>query len=211
MRWRPRPRWGVIAVLVGALGWWLVVRTSPKSDSRSVASDSREVATASRVTVPRAVRSPGTVDAEVVARVQGRSEAAALRDAGGASELRAPPHPSQNLRDAHDHPDPAPGGSGVVPHPLDEARRRTAEQHRLFSQVKQAIKAQRYAEARRLLQLHDSSFDAREAWQDLREGYQLIVDCRELGTEDARARGRRFVDEQRGSTLRRAVRRACLQ
>jgi hypothetical protein len=79
----------------------------------------------------------------------------------------------------------------------------------LFTRIAYSVKHGEYLEARALLDEHDRSFGPEEAWHDLREGYQVLIDCAEYPSEQTRARGRRFVDEQRGSTLRRRVRRAC--
>jgi hypothetical protein len=109
-----------------------------------------------------------------------------------------------------DDPEPAPGHtSAVIPHPMDGTRTRMQAQHRLLAEIKGALAAQNFDRARSLLAQHDQQFDAAEAWQDLREGYQLISDCKQYPSPEARARGERFVSVQRGSTLRRAVRRAC--
>lgn len=124
----------------------------------------------------------------------------------------ASPHalPSQRPRD---YPEPAPGSHAgshaVVPHPLDEDRSRLQAQLRLFADVDEALREADFETARRLLAEHDRRFGEREAWSDLREGYQLIADCRQSPSDETRARGARFVNEQRGSTLRRKVRRAC--
>lgn len=111
---------------------------------------------------------------------------------------------------ARDLPEPAPDHPGhVQPHPLDETRARFAQQRQLFSQVKSALHDDDFDTARRLLQQHDTQFAATEAWGDLREGYQLIADCKQYADAASRERGQRFVEQRRGSTLRRSVRRAC--
>lgn len=111
---------------------------------------------------------------------------------------------------ARDLPRPDPDHPGhVQPHPLDETRARFALQRQLFSQVKSALHDDDFDTARRLLQQHDTQFAATEAWGDLREGYQLIADCKQYADAASRERGQRFVEQRRGSTLRRAVRRAC--
>lgn len=110
-------------------------------------------------------------------------------------------------------PSPLQSAPGVVeriqPHPLTPARQRLTDQRRLFTGVDQALSSSDFAEARRLLSLHDSKFEQAEAWSDWRAGYQCIVDCLERPSDASRAAGQRFVDERRGSTLRRRVRRAC--
>lgn len=112
---------------------------------------------------------------------------------------------------ARDLPDVSPSDPDkVIPHPIDEPRKRMTAQRQLFSQVKSALRASDYAAARSLLEQHDEDFSAEESWTDLREGYQLMLDCKQYPNDETRARGQRFVDEQRGSTLRRGVRRACL-
>lgn len=83
-------------------------------------------------------------------------------------------------------------------------------QHRVFGDVDEALRGRRTDRARTLLEQHDRTFGEDEAWLDLREGYQLITDCMESDAATIRERARRFVDEERGSTLRRKVRRVCL-
>ncbi len=109
-----------------------------------------------------------------------------------------------------DYPDPAPGGDpGVVPHPIDEARLRITAQRALFTRLDDAIGNHDFRGARALLDEHDRTYGAGESWQDLREAYQLIIDCEQNPGTETSTRGRRFIDEQRGSTMRRRVRRAC--
>ena len=139
---------------------------------------------------PLSVRMPGSGDS-------------VLASTSSSSELdRATP--------AQDHPDESNTPGKVIPHPLDQARLAQQEQSRLFADVKAAIAASDYASARELLETYDARFGADEAWSDRREGYQLISDCKQYPSDESRANGQRFVDEQRGSTLRRWVRRACL-
>lgn len=110
-----------------------------------------------------------------------------------------------------DVPDAVEGKPGkVVPHPMDALRQRMAEQRRLFANVKQALASDDFARARELLVLHDVTFGAEESWTDLREGYERILDCQQQPGPESRASGQQFVDRERGSTLRRRVRRACL-
>lgn len=47
--------------------------------------------------------------------------------------------------------------------------------------------------------------------QQLQTGYDLIAECLEQRTEETRAKAQRYFDEQRGSTLRRFVKRHCLE
>lgn len=111
-----------------------------------------------------------------------------------------------------DLPDPAPNRPGsVVPHPFDAARLRLDAQRAAFTRIDHAVVHGDHQQARALLQEHDRTFGLDEAWHDLREGYQLLLDCIEYPSDETRARGRRFVDEQRGSTLRRRVRRSCAE
>jgi hypothetical protein len=47
--------------------------------------------------------------------------------------------------------------------------------------------------------------------QQLQSGYSLIADCLDGRTDETRTRAQRYFDEQRGSTLRRYVKRHCLE
>ncbi|MCA9640843.1 MAG: hypothetical protein H6718_36145 [Polyangiaceae bacterium] len=99
----------------------------------------------------------------------------------------------------------------VQAHPMTPARQRLNDQRRLFTRVDQALARSDFTEARRLLARHDTDFSETDAWQDWRAGYHALTDCLEHPGAESTAAGQRFVDEQRGSTLRRRVRRACLK
>jgi hypothetical protein len=85
------------------------------------------------------------------------------------------------------------------------------QQHQLFDQVEAAIEARDFDRARALLREHQSGFAPREAWTDVREGWLAIADCLQRPGAESTAQGRRFVEQERGSALRRRVRRACLE
>ena len=96
------------------------------------------------------------------------------------------------------------------PHPPSAARARMAAQRGLFTRIENALAEHDFDRARDLLRRHETEFAGDDAWTDWREGFARIVDCLEYPGELSRAAGQRFVDVERGSTLRRRVRHACL-
>jgi hypothetical protein len=113
-------------------------------------------------------------------------------------------------------PAPAPPPAGPLPgaaepHPITPERLRMEEQHQLFDQVAAAIQALQFDRARALLHEHQERFSDAEAWTDLHEAWRVIADCLEYPGPQSKARGLRFVDQERGSSMRRRVRRACLE
>jgi hypothetical protein len=108
-----------------------------------------------------------------------------------------------------DPSDPNPDAA-VLPHPLSPERLRDSEQLALFGQVHDAIRQRDATRARELVREHRARFPGDEQWRDHVEAYEIIADCIEYPGPESRAAGQRFVDEQRGSTMRRRVRRACL-
>jgi hypothetical protein len=99
----------------------------------------------------------------------------------------------------------------VEPHPITPERLRLEQQHHLFDEVEAAVQARQFDRARSLLREHQARIPDPEAWTDVREAWQTIADCLERRDAQAKARGQRFVDEERGSSMRRRVRRACLE
>jgi hypothetical protein len=146
-------------------------------------------------------------------RARGESEAAAeaaaeapIPEREPAPSPRLPPlavAPSDRAA-----PDPQ---AGVEPHPITPERLRLDEQHQLFDRVEAAVAARDFTRARGLLREHRARFSDPDAWTDLREGWEAIADCLERPGPVSHARAQRFVDEEPASSLRRRVRRTCLE
>lgn len=197
---------GLAAVALGSLGIWLMLeRGGAEGPEMGTAASSHALELAAP---SEGARAPEGSEAskralQGIASVASSEPIATERSAGRPSV--APERP-------RDDPDPAPGRPDhVIPHPMDPRRERMQAQLRVFSEVDRALRERRPESARALLEQHDRAFGDDEAWLDLREGYQLITDCMESDTATIRERARRFVNEERGSTLRRKVRRACLR
>jgi hypothetical protein len=79
----------------------------------------------------------------------------------------------------------------------------------LLEAARVALESSEFAKARELLRQHRLEY--RETDDDMREGYDIIADCLEKPGPTTTLRARRFYDEQTHSTLRRRVRRACLE
>jgi hypothetical protein len=98
-------------------------------------------------------------------------------------------------------------------HPLTPEHERLRGQQALVAQLNDALDLRDAVAMRRLLERYES--EDPEDPQRLIEGYERIADCIEqagaAGLADARANAQRYYDEARASSLRRYVRRVCLE
>jgi hypothetical protein len=95
------------------------------------------------------------------------------------------------------------------PHPITPEHRRIFEENNRLGAMDGAMDQGDFAALRRM----NASYrrDYPEDDHDLQEGYELIADCLEERTPRAIAAARRFWQTHRASTLRRHVRRHCLE
>jgi hypothetical protein len=95
------------------------------------------------------------------------------------------------------------------PHPLDDARKRLADEQRLIGALNDAMdlgdpRSMRpmIASYRVLMPRDDNA---------LAEGYERIADCLEDPSATHREAARQYYDRERASTVRRYVRRHCFE
>jgi hypothetical protein len=95
------------------------------------------------------------------------------------------------------------------PHPITPEHLRRYRDVDLLRAAEIAIKAGNFAEARALVAQHHRELDGMSAPEE--EGLLLLADCAEQRSASNMARVQRFYDEHSDSTLRRRLRRSCLE
>ena len=93
------------------------------------------------------------------------------------------------------------------PHPVTPEHQRIFRENRLIQTLNDAMDSKDVPALRRALASYRSEYP--EDANGLQTGYELIANCIEHGAE-YRAAAQRYFDEERGSSLRRFVRRHCL-
>lgn len=172
------------ALALGVLGalFWMSTQQSP-SRTRPPVLDSGEAAL---VTLPAAT------DHTSASHV-------ASRPPQGDGRLRAPaaraPSATEEL-DRH-------------PHPLDDARKRLADEQRLIGALNDAMDLADPKPMRPLIASYRVLMPRDE--NKLAEGYERIADCLEDPSAAHREAAQEYYDRERASTLRRYVRRHCFE
>lgn len=95
------------------------------------------------------------------------------------------------------------------PHPVSADHQRLYRDVDLLQAADEAIAQQRYADARRLLTQHHAELPGMSPLEE--EGLWLLVDCAEERSPENLARVQDFYDHNSASTVRRRLRRACLE
>lgn len=95
------------------------------------------------------------------------------------------------------------------PHPLTPAHARLRRERSLITRLDAAVDARRGDELRQALDQYRREFPGDE--QRLQDGYTVLAACLEHPDGAAHDAAQRFYDERRGSSLRRWVRRICLE
>src|SRR5262249_57087426 len=96
----------------------------------------------------------------------------------------------------------------VHPHPITPRHVRIQQENRLIGALNDAMNLSDGPELHALLDRYRAEFP--EDPNGLQAGYQVIVQCLEHPGTASREAARRYYDEARASTLRRFVRRHCL-
>jgi hypothetical protein len=107
--------------------------------------------------------------------------------------------------------DPAPTGDAgepVHPHPITPERIRIQHENQLIGAMNDAMDLEDGARLRKILRSYQEEYP--EDPSQLQEGYRVIADCLEHPSQETKAAGRRYYDEERGSVLRVFVERHCL-
>jgi len=98
---------------------------------------------------------------------------------------------------------------GEQPHPITPEREKIQRGNQLVGALNDAMDRHDVKEMRRLVEIYREHEPPDE--NKLQEGYARIADCLQEPSEEARARAQAYYDTERASTLRRYVRRACLE
>ena len=94
------------------------------------------------------------------------------------------------------------------PHPITPLHERNFKQLNRIAQLNSAVDLGDASELRQLNQTYREEYPEASLYQD---GYDLIADCLESRTAQARARAQHYWDTQVASNLRRYIRRYCLE
>lgn len=94
------------------------------------------------------------------------------------------------------------------PHPIDEERRRIYRENNLSVALMGAMNGGDYHGLRALIEEYRASYPEDE--HRLQEGYSLIADCMERLTAERQNEARDYWRTNRGSIVRRFIRRHCL-
>jgi hypothetical protein len=135
-------------------------------------------------------------------------------DFAPASTAPAPARTAEAPRIAKASPeevDPAPAGDAgepVHPHPITPERIRIQHENQLIGAMNDAMDLEDGARLRTILRSYQEEYP--EDPSQLQEGYRIIADCLEHPSQETKAAGRRYYDDERGSILRVFVERHCL-
>lgn len=153
----------------------------------------------------RATRDSRDTERELSAPpVASPSLAAAVRAA-----LLSPPTPSlTSVARNEPQPSAAPELDGH-PHPITAQHVKIQRELQLIQQLNDALDLRDARQLRSLIAEYSSEYP--DDPNALRAGYERIADCLEVPGERTRDAGRDYYDRERASTLRRYVRRVCLE
>jgi hypothetical protein len=108
----------------------------------------------------------------------------------------------------HDPRERVPPGP-LHPHPITSAHARIFRENHLLAALNAAMDANDVAGMRRLLEGYREEYP--EDANELQEGYALIADCFDHADPSTAERAQRYYASETASTLRRYVRRHCLE
>ncbi len=104
--------------------------------------------------------------------------------------------------------DPTPPGP-VHPHPISAQHRRIFAENRVAFALDDATDAKDVAVMKELLAQYRREFPE-DRWQ-LRDGYAVIIECLDHPGPESRQAAERWLDQNNGSTVKRAVLRNCIE
>jgi hypothetical protein len=104
---------------------------------------------------------------------------------------------------------PLQGAEGEHPHPIDAKRQRIYRENNLHAALMGAMNVADYLGMRALLEEYRTDYPEDE--HRLQAGYTLIADCLEKLTPERQATARNYWKANRGSIVRRFIRRHCLE
>lgn len=182
-----------IGIVVGlascVLGWWILFGASRSvvESRKSARVEPDEPVTESPAPVIVEPSTPKLVTAPVrSAPPQLASDGIPIMQARGDSTKNGPRHP----------------------HPFAARHQRIFRENALLGALNAAVDAADPESLRRLSQQYQAEYPEDEP--QLQSGYDLIADCLESADAETTARAQRYFDEERGSTLRRYVKKYCL-
>lgn len=97
----------------------------------------------------------------------------------------------------------------MLPHPITPQHERIYRENSLVSNLNGAMDVKDVDGMRALLKQYREEYP--EDANVLQDGYAIIADCLERVGPDTRAAGQRYYDAERASSLRRYIRRHCLE
>lgn len=133
-------------------------------------------------------------------------------------KIATTPHVAAAITPVDSSPDGAPihpAGStdvaavGMRPHPITPTHERIFRENSLIGDLNGALDVKDFVGLRALLKQYRDEFP--EDANVLQDGYELIANCQERLTPEARAAAQRYYDAQLDSGLRRYIRRHCLE
>jgi hypothetical protein len=98
---------------------------------------------------------------------------------------------------------------GMLPHPITPQHERIFRENSLVGNLNGAMDVKDVQGLRALLQQYRDEYP--EDANLLQEGYAIIADCLEHPSAETRAAAQRYYDEELASSLRRYIRRHCLE
>jgi hypothetical protein len=138
------------------------------------------------------------------------SSSSTTEPAPQASATRALEYASDGIPYMPPGPDDPHPETFVHPHPITPRHIQIFTENALLYQLNEAVDGREAPRLRRFLQQYRAEFP--EDPHDMQAGYALIADCLENpGDERLRVAAQRYVDAEIASTLRRFVRRHCLE
>lgn len=134
----------------------------------------------------------------------------ALRETLTVRAFRAPSPEPPKMPTVRSSAEPVAAHAGEQhPHPLTPERDEIQHENRLIQALNDAMDLRDPARIRQMLETYRQVHGTDE--HDLQDGYERIADCLEFPGPAARAEAQRYYDAKRASTLRRFVRRYCLE
>lgn len=97
----------------------------------------------------------------------------------------------------------------MLPHPITPQHERIYRENRLVGDLNGAMDVKDVPGMRALLKQYRDEYP--EDANVLQDGYAIIADCLEHPTAETRAAAQRYYDAELASSLRRYIRRHCLE
>jgi hypothetical protein len=179
-----------VLMLVGLVVWWVPAGSSSREASASAPLQTAVASVSPRVTEGHSLAPRPSVNHERRVNAKPSNATVASRTESSARDGEAP-------------------GELRKPHPITPQHQRIFEENSRIGAMNYAMDRGDFATLRRLNSEYRQDYP--EDADVLKEGYDLIADCLEQRTPRAVTAARRFWQAERASSLRRHVRRHCLE